>query len=118
LEGFFVIIFFPCDPTFSGDVQVFRRSNAELAGEYTPYQFGDIELVRVIDTGDGLEDGDYLLVLYNPNALFCCRVENQVAQVADFWPQLDMLRAMRPGKAYNWTNQANEVLRVAIEEAS
>jgi hypothetical protein len=50
--------------------------------------------------------------------MFCVRIENQVAHVADFWPQLDMLRAMQSGKVYNWTNQANEVLRVAIEEAS
>jgi hypothetical protein len=110
-----MIIEFPCDPSFSGDAAFFRRSNGLLAGEFTAVQHGDNELVRTSSVT--LSDGDYYLVLGGPNTLFCCRVENQVAAIADFWPQLDMLRAMQTGKAYNWTNQANEVLRVAIEEA-
>ena len=113
-----MIIEFPVDPNFGGDVQVIRREDSVLLGEFVHEYQGDHNLVGFIDVGQVLDDGDYYLSMNNPNALFCCRVENQVPQIADFWPQLDMLRAMMPGKAYNWTNQANEVLRVAIEEAS
>ena len=111
-----MIVYFPCDPSFDSDVQFFRRSDGISAGEWSAFQQGDNPLVRGADIA--LFDGDYYLVLTSPNTLFCCRIENQVATIADFWPQLDMLRAMQAGKAYNWTNQANEVLRVAIEEAS
>jgi hypothetical protein len=118
LEGYAVIIDLPCDPNFGGDFGFFRRSDNAFLSEFAPIDSGDNGLMKAIDVGSALADGDYYITTSNPNSLFCCRIENQVAQIADFWPQLDMLRAMQAGKAYNWTNQANEVLRVAIEEAS
>lgn len=111
-----MIIDFPCDPSFDGEVTFFARATGAFVGEFAQFQLGAMQSIRRIDAT--LSDGDYYIETSSHPSLFCCRVENQVATIADFWPQLDMLRAMQAGKAYNWTNQANEVLRVAIQEAS
>jgi hypothetical protein len=112
-----MIIRFPCDFT-ALDVFIYSRATGqEVLFRDVVDVFGDTSLVKDITT-TALPDGDYDIELIGPPLTrFCCRVENQVATIADFWPQLDMLKAMQTGKAYNWTNQANEVLRVAIEEA-
>ena len=106
----------PVPNEYDDQVLIRRRSNGSEADNQSLVFVGDMLYLREFSWT--LPDGDYYLELQTPfSALFCCRVENQVATIADFWPQLDMLRAMQTGKAYNWTNQANEVLRVAIEEA-
>ncbi len=110
-----MIVVLPVPEGFAPDFLFRRRSNGTEENSGSAEVFGDCLHLRFCNVE--LADGDYYIELSQPMAVFCCRVENQVATIADFWPQLDMLRAMQTGKAYNWTNQANEVLRVAIEEA-
>jgi hypothetical protein len=112
-----MIILLPLPINLDGSILFCNRADGQMVLEAEVYsQPGSLSVVRSYEIE--LADGDYYLELPNRSGMYCVRIENQVAQVADFWPQLDMLRAMQAGKAYNWTNQANEVLRVAIEEAS
>jgi hypothetical protein len=116
-----MIVRFPYNVN-GADATFYTRQAGLMLLELGVAHYGDSQFGKQVTTAPNqLPDGDYYLEVLSSSpvskALFCCRVENQVATIADFWPQLDMLRAMQTGKAYNWTNQANEVLRVAIEEA-